>query len=306
MTDATMTPANGATSRPAPGQTQPFQWSVRRELWEHRSIYIAPAIAGGVVLFGFALSVVHLPHLIALIQQSHPGEVGPRLSQGYNAVAGIIMLTSLIVAVTYCLGALHGERRDRSLLFWKSLPVSDLTAVLAKLSIPMVALPVVAVVVTLATQLVMLVAGSMVLASNGLSASLIANPEALGHIVVSLFYGAVVLSLWYAPIYGWLLLVSAWARRAPFLWAVLPPLAIAVIEGIAFHTHAMMNLIATRLGGGFAAAFSMSSEGESAHYGLPRLQAVQFFTSPDLWVGLLVAAGFVAGAVWMRRRGEPI
>ena len=83
---------------------------------------------------------------------------------------------------------------------------------LAKLSIPMVALPVVAVVVTLATQLVVLVVGSMVLASNGLSASLIANPDALGHIVVSLFYGAVVLSLWYAPIYGWLLLVSSWAQ----------------------------------------------------------------------------------------------
>ena len=61
-----------------------------------------------------------------------------------------------------------------------------------------------------------------------------------------------------------------------------------------------------RLGGGFAAAFSMSSNGESAHYGVPRLEATQFFTSPDLWVGLLVAAGFVAGAVWMRRRGEPI
>jgi ABC-2 type transport system permease protein len=306
MTDATFTAANETTPRPAAAPTRPFYWSVRRELWEHRSVYIAPAIAAGVVLFGFALSVVHLPHLIAMIQSEHPGHVG-QLAQGYNAIAGAIMITSLIVAVTYCLGALHNERRDRSLLFWKSLPVSDLTAVLAKMSIPMVAVPVVAVVVTLATQLVVLVVASMVLASNGLSPSLIANPEALGHIFLSLFYGAIVMSLWYAPIYGWLLLVSSWARRVPFLWAILPPLAIAVIEGIAFHTHAMMNLIATRLGGGFAAAFSMSSNGsEAADYGLPHLEAAQFFTSPDLWVGLLFAAGFVAAAVWMRRRGEPI
>jgi ABC-2 type transport system permease protein len=306
MTDATFTAANETTPRPAAAPTRPFYWSVRRELWEHRSVYIAPAIAAGVVLFGFALSVVHLPHLIAQIQVEHPGNVG-RLVQGYNVVAGIIMLTSLIVAVTYCLGALHAERRDRSLLFWKSLPVSDVTAVLAKLSIPMVALPIVAVAVTLATQLVVLAVGSMVLASNGISPSLIANPDALGHIALSLFYGAVVMSLWYAPIYGWLLLVSSWARRAPFLWAILPPLAIAVVEGIAFHTHATMSLITTRLGGGFAAAFSMSSSGdEAASYGLPHLEAGRFFTSPDLWVGLLIAAGFVAAAVWMRRRGEPI
>jgi ABC-2 type transport system permease protein len=305
MTDATFTAANETSPRPAAGPTRPYYWSVRRELWEHRSVYIAPAIAAGVVLFGFALSVVHLPHLVAMVQGKYAGDAGPRLSQGYNVVAGIIMLTSLIVAVTYCLGALHNERRDRSLLFWKSLPVSDLTAVLAKLSIPMIALPVVAVAVTLATQLVVLVVGSMVLASSGLSPSLIANPDALGHIFVSLFYGAVVMSLWYAPIYGWLLLVSSWARRAPFLWAILPPLAIVVVEGIAFHTHAMLSLIGMRLGGGFAAAFSMSDSGEASDYGLPHLEAVQFFTSPDLWVGLLFAAGFVAGAVWMRRRAEP-
>ena len=305
MTDATFTAAY-ETARPAAGPTRPYYWSVRRELWEHRSVYIAPAIAAGVVLFGFALSVVHLPHLVAMVQGKYAGDAGPRLSQGYNVVAGIIMLTSLIVAVAYCLGALHNERRDRSLLFWKSLPVSDVTAVLAKLSIPMVVLPVVAVAVTLATQIVVLVVGSMVLASNGLSPSLIANPDALGHIVVSLFYGAVVMSLWYAPIYGWLLLVSSWARRAPFLWAILPPLAIVVVEGIAFHTHAMLSLIGTRLGGGFAAAFSMSDSGEASNYGLPHLEPVQFFTSPDLWVGLLFAAGFVAAAVWMRRRGEPI
>jgi ABC-2 type transport system permease protein len=306
MTDAPFTAANGPTAAPVSRPTQPFQWSVRRELWEYRSIYIAPAIAAGVVLFGFALSVVHLPDLVTMVQGHYPGDAGPRLSQGYNAIAGAIMITSLIVAVTYCLGALHNERRDRSLLFWKSLPVSDLTAVLAKMSIPMVAVPVVAVVVTLATQLVVLVVASMVLASNGLSPSLIANPEALGHIFVSLFYGAVVLSLWYAPIYGWLLLVSCWARRVPFLWAILPPLALAVVEAIAFHTHGMFNLIGLRLGGGFAAAFSMSSGDDAASYGLPHLEAARFFTSPDLWVGLLFAAGFVAAAVWMRRRGEPI
>jgi len=306
MTDATMT-TSGTPAALVSRPTRPFYWSVRRELWEHRAIYIAPAVAAGVVLFGFALSVSQLPHLIAAVGRAHSGvEVGPRISQLYNAVAGIIMITSLIVAVTYCLGALHAERKDRSLLFWKSLPVSDLTSVLAKLSIPMVALPIVAVAVTLVTQLIVLIVGSMVLASNGLSPSLISDPVALGHIVVSLFYGAVVMSLWYAPIYGWLLLVSVWARRAPFLWAILPPLAIVVVEGIALHTHNMISLIGLRLGGGFGAAFSMSDHGAAANYGLPQLQPLQFFTSPDLWGGLIVGAAFVAGAVYLRRRGEPI
>ena len=66
------------------------------------------------------------------------------------------MLTAFLVGVFYCLDALHGERRDRSILFWKSLPVSDLTTVLAKASVPCRVLPPRAFALALATQLMLL------------------------------------------------------------------------------------------------------------------------------------------------------
>ncbi len=42
--------------------TRPMYWSLRRELWENRSIYIAPLAAAAVFLFGFMLSLIGLPH----------------------------------------------------------------------------------------------------------------------------------------------------------------------------------------------------------------------------------------------------
>src|ERR1700719_4587151 len=108
--------------------TRPMYWSLRRELWENRSIYIAPLAVAGVALFGFSLSS------IAGIWEK-PLRLNPAQPQApYDMAAGLMMLTGIVVSVFYCLDALHGERRDRRILFWKSLPVSDLTTVLAKAS----------------------------------------------------------------------------------------------------------------------------------------------------------------------------
>ena len=43
--------------------TRPFYWSVRRELWDNPSIYVAPLIAAGVVLLGCLLSGYRLPQM---------------------------------------------------------------------------------------------------------------------------------------------------------------------------------------------------------------------------------------------------
>ena len=120
---------------------------------------------------------------------------------------------------------------------------------------------------------------------------------------VVLAYGLIVLSLWYAPIWGWLLMVSAWARRAPFLWAVLPPLALAVVERIAFNTGYVSSLINYRLGG-FDEAFTIRAHGHELVEPLPQMNPVGFLTTPGLWVGLAFAAAFLAAAVWLRRHRE--
>ena len=289
--------------------TRPFYWSLRRELWENRSIHIAPLVAAGVVLFGFLLANRDLSSKMDQWRLLDTVSRSAKLELPYHFAAFAILVTGVIVAVTYCLGALHGERKDRSILFWKSLPVSDLTAVLAKGAVPTVIIPAVTFVIIVATHLIMLLLNVMVLMANGKSATPLWNDLPLGQMDIGLLYGLVVLSLWYAPVYGWLLLVSAWARRVTFLWAVLPPLALCLLEKIAFDSWNLKSLLADRLGGGFSEAFKNGAL-EPGHRNmgdqLANIDAVGFLTTPDLWIGLVVAAGFLVGAVWLRRRREPI
>jgi len=119
--------------------TRALYWSVRRELWENRSIYLAPLAVAAVALFAFSISAIAGIWEKAL--KLDPAQASKAVTQPYDIAAGLMMLTCIIVSVFYCLDALHSERRDRSILFWKSLPVSDLTTVLAKVSIPLVVLP---------------------------------------------------------------------------------------------------------------------------------------------------------------------
>ena len=162
--------------------------------------------------------------------------------------AGLMMLTGIVVSVFYCLDALHGERRDRSILFWKSLPVSDLTTVLAKASIPLVILPLLTFAITVAMQWLMLLISSVVLLVSGQSvATLWTELSFLRRSWLLLYHLLTVHALWSAPIYCWLLLVSGWARRATFLWAALPLVAIAGVEQIAFHTWHFAALVGSRL-----------------------------------------------------------
>src|SRR5213080_2853925 len=119
--------------------TRPFYWSVWRELWENRSIYIAPLIVAVVQVFGFAISTIGLAERRrAVLLLDDPAKQRAAIEATYDAAAMMMIFVVFIVGVFYCLDALHGERRDRSILFWKSLPVSDLTTVLSKVTIPLV------------------------------------------------------------------------------------------------------------------------------------------------------------------------
>jgi ABC-2 type transport system permease protein len=286
--------------------TRPFYWSLRRELWENRAFYRGPLIAGGVVLFGLMLSVVNLSHHLHGAWESKIKVAGELMAIPYAIAAFAIIVTAMIVAVFYCLGALHNERRDRSLLFWKSLPVSDLTTVLAKATMPLVVLPVITFAVIIATQLVMVALNTIALLLHGMDAGLSVTAVPWGRMTLALAYGLVALSLWWAPIYGWLLLVSAWAKRAPFLWAVLPPLALCLVEKIAFDSGALWSVLTYRLGGALGAAFIFPVQHHEVTDVVPRIDLAGFLTTPGLWAGLVFAAACLAGAVWFRRNREPI
>jgi ABC-2 type transport system permease protein len=236
------------------------------------------------------------------VAEQHVTLAGP-----YHIVALALMSTTMVVGVFYCLDALHGERRDRSMLFWKSLPVSDRTAVLAKMFIPMVVLPVIALVVVLAIQLVMLVVSSIVIAASGLSAAPLWSAVEWADSTVTLIYGLLVLALWYAPIYAWLLLVSAWARRAVLLWAVLPFMVLSVFEKIAFGSNHLGMLLRDRIVGGYTQGFGQAIEGnENVVEHVPVMDPARLFSSPGLWLGVIAAALLLWAAIWLRRRQEPL
>jgi ABC-2 type transport system permease protein len=285
--------------------TQQFYWSVRRELWENRSLYLAPLAVAALVLFGFLVGMVqlrrHLDPSTLVASQRHGFFQGP-----YDVASLILMGVTFVIAAFYCLDALYGERRDRSILFWKSLPVSDLTTVLSKITIPLVVLPLLTFVITLLLQACMLLGSLVIFGGTNFGAVARASHAPFFPSALMLLYHLIAIhGFWYAPIYAWLLLVSAWARRSPLLWAVLPPFGLAILEQFAFHTHLVADLLKNRFTGapGSAAYSSMNRMNVNP---LDGGTVSQFLASPGLWLGLFVAGIFLAGAVTLRRHRDPM
>ena len=289
-TEAQASQQHAATG--APSLLRPFYWSVRRELWESRYIYIAPLGVAAVFLLAFAIAY-------PLHHRRQP------MTLPYEVSAALIMGSALLVGLFYTLDALYSERRDRSILFWKSLPVSDLTAVLSKLTIPLVIVPLLSFAITIVTQFLMLLLGSAVRLGTGLSvAELWSQPAPFLQVSLTLLYHIVLVhGLWYAPLYGWLLLVSAWSPRAPLVWAVLPPFVVCGVEKLAFNTTYALAWLQER----FLGPQSHSGMANNASKDLvAQLIPVHFFSEPGLWIGLAIAVVLMAGAVRLRRYRGPI
>ncbi len=275
-----------------------FYWSVRRELWEHRSVVYGPLGIAAVVLVAMTVHILRNPANWRAMAAMEGTKRAVAMAMPYSLAASVILLSSFIVAIFYCADALNGERRDRSILFWKSMPVSDTTSVLAKGFVPFAVLPIVAFGIALATQLLILVMTSGVLPTQW-------QELRLGQMTIVMAYGVAVHALWYAPIYAWLLLVSAWARRAALLWAVLPVFAVIIAENIALNTSWFASAMRYRLLGAMTEAFKRNALNTPITE-LSQLEPARFLANQNLWLGLAFAAAFIAAAIYLRRRREPI
>jgi ABC-2 type transport system permease protein len=285
-------------------------WSIRRELWENRSIYIAPLAVAAFIVLGFTYSVLRIPNGFLLSNTVNNNGVITQTTHGmdpilpYTIAAGLIMATTVLVAIFYCLDALYSERRDRSILFWKSLPISDLTTVLSKAAIPLVLLPLLTWAITVVTQSLMLLINVTVFHVRGLDTTALHTGLPLTQNSIMLFYHLFAIhALWYAPIWCWFLLVSAWARRTPLLWATLPPLALGVLEVIATHTTHVFDFLKYRIHGPVGSDSFSDGSSMSSQFHLP---AAQFFSTPGLWEGLALAGVFLAAAIQLRRYRNPL
>ena len=289
---------------------------IRREFWEHRSFIIAPAIVAAILLIGMTFGHIEFGNT-SLDLLGNPEFA----SKHYGIMTGVLSFVALpylismgCLIVFYLLDSLYADRKDRSVLFWKSLPVSDRETVISKLIVAAVVLPLMTFVAVLASNLMFGVIGSIRLSGSIENIwSVVWLPRAWFSAHALLLYSLVVMILWYLPILGWLVLVSAWARRAVILWAVLPPLALMFLEHVLFDTRYVAHLLRDRFIGWFnlaintnaVAEHSMVLDGERIPMTArlsDTLDPGHFFSSPGLWLGIVVAAGFIWGAILLRRR----
>ena len=285
---------------------RPFYWSVRRELWENRSVYIAPLIVFAFVTFATCAGNIGLPKKMRTLAASPAPQYSSALKH-VEMVPAPIMFTTFVVAFFYCLDALYGDRRDRSIVFWKSLPVSDRTTVLSKATIPFVVLPAIALALGFLAQILVMHATNTILLSRNISPAPLWAEFRFFQGIIIMIYGMAVHVIWFAPIYCWLLLVSAWAKRAPFLWAFMPFMVVAAFEKGAFGTSSFIALLGYRLSGAMQEAFVKTPGRHTGDYDrLSQLDPLRFLTSAGLWVGLIFAAICFIGAVHLRKQREPI
>jgi ABC-2 type transport system permease protein len=295
---------------------------IRRELLEHRSSWAVTAVFGALFVLAAVLAVFGLVRIggmdggMTLSEMAHgvdPAVLDPGMQVMLMSIAAVLNVVMIFVVFFYYLDALYAERKDRSILFWKSLPVSDLKVVASKYLTGIVAIPLLTVLVFIVTGMLTLLIGSLGLAwgGAGIGELLAGAPAALAKITLLLLYTLAFLALWFAPIHGWLLLVSAFARRAVLGWAVLPPLLVVVAERTLLGSRHFLELIGFRMAGGFELAFSgerhaMLVETEGAVIStFPTLGQVitpgRLLAAPALWAGIGVGLLLLAGAVWLRR-----
>lgn len=287
---------------------------IRREFWEHRVLWMAPVVIA-VLLVACAIPArVNLP-------QFGPDDAAGAGNVGHSAMFALVQwgltvpqyLVMVIVLNFYLLDCLYAERKDRSILFWKSLPVSDAATVVSKLLVALVIVPFGVYLLALVTNL-LFSAVWMARAALGYLPAVTAiwDTGAWLKVEALMLMGLIVSILWYAPLAAYLLLVSAWARRSVFLWATLPPVFAVLVERFSLGTHYASGLMRYRIYGIWgsmhleeAVKRTVVADGQNSLVSLPGVfDAVHLgtvFTNIDLWLGLAVAAAFTFGAVRIRR-----
>ncbi|GAB3435458.1 hypothetical protein NX773_22285 [Massilia solisilvae] len=320
-----------------------LKWLLRREFWEHKgSMFWAPLVVAGILLatmgssmiFGLAKHGVHMtinghPVHQATVFRALPvdlrSDVINVITSGYLAVSAPLFMMLAIVVFFYCLGALYDERRDRSILFWKSLPTSDEMTVLSKVLTAAIVTPVITMAFAVAVSLLMVVLTCAALAVNGVNlfGDVLASPQ-LYLAPLALVSLLPVYVLWAAPTIGWLMLVSGWARSKVFLWAVGTPLVALVIAKWVSLTLSqttgsdmsglmafMQDVVARALTGivpgiwfsykGIDPSLMLNATHKGLDLGAVVAQSWGTLAGADAWIGVAAGAAMIFGAIRLRR-----
>lgn len=331
-----------------PHATHKFKLLLKREFWEHKGgFFWAPLVAGGISLL-LTIMAIAVGEVVArkamargelnidgnvMINGLDLGMITSKLdAENMRQLAGGIDLSMLaasswpfmvlgFVVFFYCLGALYDERKDRSVLFWKSLPLSDRDTVLSKVASATLVAPVLAVGAALVTMFAfLLVISVVVMIHDGNPMQLVWGPGSPLLMAANLVAAIPVYALWALPTVGWLLLCSAWARSKPILWAIMIPVFAGIfvswfdlmqvfnLETTWFWKNVVARALFSVAPGTWldAAAFEKGNfDGPGAIGQLFNLQSTySTLLTPQLWLGVLAGAAMIFGAIQLRRRRE--
>jgi ABC-2 type transport system permease protein len=232
-----------------------------------------------------------------------------------------IRIALFVVVFFYALGALYNDRADRSVLFWKSLPLSDTSTVLAKVAAGLVVAPALAVLGMIALQLGFLILMTLYAAIHGINAlPYLWSPTHLVAMWIKLAVLIPVNALWALPTMGWLLLCSSYARSKPFLWAVMLPIVAGVmiswmqlmqsfsLQSGWFWRHVVGRLLLSLIPESWINLDSLRAlEHANADPGIALGNLLSFgsiadqFASPNFLVGVAAGVAMIAAAIWLRR-----
>ena len=315
-----------------------YKWLLKREFWEHKGgFFWTPAVVGALMTIFLAISMTigitvknhhgmqingeQVTNLGKIVSAEEKAQIVTAISQGYVGTSAPLWFVMAFVVFFFCLGCLFDERKDRSVLFWKSLPLSDTQTVLAKVVAGIVLAPALAVLGMIVLQLGFLILFTLYAAVHGINAlPYLWSPTHLVAMWLKLAVLIPVNALWALPTMGWLLLCSSFARSKPFLWAVMLPIVVGVMitwmqlmQSFSLHSgwfwrHVVGRLLLSLIPESWINLDSLRAlEHANADPGIALSNLLSFgaiadqFASPNFLIGVAAGAIMIAAAIWLRR-----
>ena len=314
-----------------------FYWLVKREFWEHKGGFVTAPIVAGIIALVLNLMLLITTEVLGrrwagvgkgdsfhtnfdgAFNGDNLVQAGAVLDMTLYGVTFLILGVMAIVVFFYCLGALYDDRRDRSILFWKSLPLSDTNTVLSKAASAVVVAPAIAVVTGVISGLLLMIVVAIFATFHGVPAWRLLMEAHPFRVVFTLLLLLPLYAIWALPTLGWLMLCSAWARSKPFLWAIALPIAAGIVVswfGLMglfnrgsgwFWANVVGRLLGSLVPGGWVGQNNeliiMHGHDDPASV-LQSLDLAYHYSAlanPSTWIGAIAGVAMIAGAIWFRR-----
>lgn len=288
---------------------------LRREYWEHRGRFLwLPVVIFGLFMLAALIGGIAIGGGFTDIHPSGAASPGGVAALGYF-IGFVFYIIFAFSSVAYFVSCLSEDRVDKSVLFWRSLPVSDTATVLAKVGAFALLGTLIIWIATIVTHLIVLFALASAASARGAAGFTVYSSWTALLGTWALYAWAMLLNvLWWLPYIGWLLAISSIFKKRTWLWAAWPPIAVGFIEEIVssiFTPHMtwhFFQFIASHLvtapiypwGGPDITSATLAAQSQQSF--LVSAGAItDFITLPSMWIGVGIGVGLIVFAIVARR-----